>query len=188
MALLPIDTPEVIDLVSTWLSREENAKWLDFGNGVRSLTPAALKIMTQRGLHVLRVYTADPGNEPAGVAGLSNVDHRFKTASAWAVLGVKRYGGTTTSAVSELLTYGFTELGLAAVNAWTVDINTPARRALERLGFKYVGRQRQCHYLDGEPHDRLLFDLLPREHEEAQERFRLQPSRIAIPRSASSRT
>jgi len=168
MRLLPIDTPELIDLVSSWLSKEENCKWLDFGNGVRALTPAALKIMTQRGLHVLRVYTANGGSEPAGVAGLSNVDHRFKTASVWAVLGAKRYGGCTMGAVSQLLTYGFTELGLTAVNAWTVDINAAARRVLERVGFTYVGRQRQCHRLDGQWHDRLLFDLLASEHQEAR--------------------
>jgi RimJ/RimL family protein N-acetyltransferase len=66
--------------------------------------------------------------------------------------------------VSELLTYAFTDLGLSAVNAWTVEVNVAARRTLDRLGFKYIGRQRQCHYLDGRSYDRLLFDLLAGEH------------------------
>ena len=188
MALFALDTPELIDLVSSWLSRDEDAKWLDFGNGVRAPSPAVLKIMTQRGINLLRVYTDEAVVEPAGVAGLSNIDPRFKTAWVWAVLGVKRHGGCTVGAVSALLTEGFTELGLRSIAAWTLDVNHAARRVLERLEFRYVGRQRQCHYLDGEPHDRLLYDLLPDEHEAARERLRHQPSRIAIPRSASSRT
>lgn len=168
MKLLPLDTADLIDLAGYWLGKEENYRWLDFGGGVQALTPAGLKIMTQRGLHVLRVYTADAEDVPAGVVGLSNVDHRFKTATVWAVLGAKGYGGCTTRAVSMLLTCGFTELGLRAVNAWTVDINVAARRVLERLGFRYVGRQRRCHCVDGRPHDRLLFDLLASEHQEAR--------------------
>lgn len=94
------------------------------------------------------------------------MDRNFKTASLWGVLGRKRYGGFTTRACSKLLTLGFTELGLYAVNAWTVEINSPARRALERLGFRYIGRQRACHYIEDRPYDRLLFDLVASEHRE----------------------
>jgi len=162
--LLAVDTPGLIELVSHWLSKDENCKWLDFGNGVQALTPQMIKIMTQRGLHVLRAFTGDPDDVPAGVVGLSNVDRTSKTAMLWGVLGNKRYGGYTTRASSRLLTLGFTELGLAAVNAWTVEINVASRRALDRLGFKYVGRQRQCHRMDGRTYDRLLFDLLAEEH------------------------
>ena len=94
------------------------------------------------------------------------MDRHFKTASIWAVLGNKRYGGCTREAVSKMLTFGFTELGLHVVNAWTVEINIPAQRVLEALHFKYIGRQRQCHYIDGRPYDRLLFDLLATEHQD----------------------
>ena len=164
MSLLALDTPDLLELVSGWLTKEENCKWLDFGNGVRAPTAAMLRIMTQRGLHVLRAYTANGEDVPVGVAGLSNIDRTFKTATVWAVLGNKKHGGSTTPAVSELLTFGFTELNLGAVNAWTVETNVAGRRALERLGFTYIGRQRQCHYIDGRPYDRLLFDLLAAEH------------------------
>ncbi|HEV8304146.1 MAG TPA: GNAT family protein [Gemmatimonadales bacterium] len=160
MKLLPLDTTERLELVGRWLGKEENYKWLDFGNGVQALAPAMLRIMTQRGLHVLHIYTAGPEDEPAGVVGLSNVDRKFKTATLWAVLGNKRYGGCTREACARLVTLGFTELGLSAINAWTVEINVAARRVLESLGFTYLGRQRRCHYIDGRPYDRLLFDLL----------------------------
>src|SRR2546422_6191674 len=77
-----------------------------------------------------------------------------------------RYGGFAPRAASKLLTLGFTELGLESVGAWTVEINVPARRGLEQLGFQYIGRQRRCHWIDGRPYDRLLYDLLATEHRE----------------------
>ncbi len=167
MKLLPLDCPELIELVAEWLGKEENNKWLDFGNGFASLTPVTLKVMTQRDLHVLRVFTADDGELPIGVVGLSNVDRRFRSAaSMWAVLGRKRYGGCAPRGASKLLTYAFTELGLESVGAWTVEINIPAQRGLERLGFHYIGRQRRCHWIDGRPYDRLLYDLVATEHRE----------------------
>lgn len=167
MKLLPLDNPALIDLVTGWLGREENNKWLDFGNGIGAPSAVALKIMTQRDLHVLRVYTADGSDLPIGVVGLSNVDRRFKSAgSLWAVLGNKRYGGFARRAASKLLTYGFRELGLEVIGAWTVEVNVASRRALEQLRFRYIGRQRRCHWIDGQPHDRLLYDLLATEHED----------------------
>jgi RimJ/RimL family protein N-acetyltransferase len=165
MKLLPLDRPELIELAAGWLGASENHKWLDFGNGVQQLTPVALKIMTQRGLHVIRLYTAGEDDVPAGVVGLTNVDRAFKTASIWAVLGNKRYGGCTFEACSRMLTLGFSELGLEAINAWTVETNLPAQRNLERLGFRYIGRLRQCHVVDGRRLDRLLFDLVAEEHQ-----------------------
>src|SRR6266550_3238139 len=58
MKLLPLDTPERIELVAGWLGKAENYKWLDFGNGVQRVTPITLKIMSQRDVHVFRIYTA----------------------------------------------------------------------------------------------------------------------------------
>ena len=165
-SLLPLDTPELIELAAGWFGSPENYKWLDFGNGVQRLTPVTLKIMTQRDIHVFRAYTADDGELPVGVVALTNVDRNFKTASLWAVLGRKRYGGRTAQACSKLLTYAFTEMGLRAVNAWTLETNIAGQRVIQQLCFKFIGRLRQCHYIDGRPYDRLLFDLLASEHKE----------------------
>jgi RimJ/RimL family protein N-acetyltransferase len=165
MKLLPLDSPDLIELVAGWLASPENHKWLDFGNGVQMLTPMTIKIMTQREIQVLRAYTGENGDVPVGVVGLTNVDRNFKTASLWAVLGNKRYGGCTVEACRMMLTLAFTELGLASVSAWTLETNRPAQRVLEHLHFKYVGRLRQCHTIDGKRFDRLLYDLLASEHE-----------------------
>jgi hypothetical protein len=62
-----------------------------------------------------------------------------------------------------------------------VDHN-PSLRTIERLGFRFVGRLRQSHYIDGRLCDRLLYDLLACEHREldeqrwrAHERSRREP-------------
>jgi RimJ/RimL family protein N-acetyltransferase len=167
MKLLPLDTPEVLELVTDWLTQKENYQWLDFGNGRQVITPALLKIMAQRDTHFMRAYTSDRDDAPIGIVGLNSVDRSFKTATFWGASGEKsfRNRGYSTLASSRLMTLAFRDLGLRAVNTWAVEHN-PSLRTIERLGFRLIGRQRQCHYIDGRPHDRLLFDLLAAEHQE----------------------
>ena len=166
MNLLPLDSPARIELAARWLQAEENARWLDFGSGVQRLSPVALRIMNQRDIHLLRLYTGDGTEAPAGIVGLANIDRHFRTASVWCVLGDKRFGGCSARAVSKMLTVGFQDLGLEAISAWTVEVNIPAQKLIARLPFTYVGRLRRCHWIDGRPYDRLLFDMLASEHRE----------------------
>jgi RimJ/RimL family protein N-acetyltransferase len=167
MKLLPLDTPEIIELAAGWLKEKENYQWLDFGNGRQILTPPLLKIMTQREAHFLRAYTSDRDDAPIGIVGLNGIDRTFKTATFWGASGEKsfRNRGYSTIASSKLMTLAFRDLGLHSVNTWSVEHN-PSLRTIERLGFRFIGRLRQCHYIDGRPYDRLLFDLLASEHRE----------------------
>lgn len=167
MQLKPMDRPELISIVAGWMAKKENYQWLDFGDGKQLVSPEWLKIMTQRPNHVLRIYTADDCDKPIGVVGLSNVNRNFRTATLWGVLGDKSYAryGYTTLALSKILTLGFQHIGLGTINTWIVDSNCSFRIA-ERLNFKLIGRQRQCHHIDGRPYDRLWFDLLACEHQE----------------------
>jgi RimJ/RimL family protein N-acetyltransferase len=169
MKLLPLEGPDLIERVAGWLAQKENYQWLDFGDGRRVLTPAALKIMTQRGTHVLRVFTADDDDTPSGVIGLHNVDREFKTATLWVVLADRSRArqGYATRAVAKMLTLAFRELGLHAVNTWIVEHNDPSVALAGRSNFHFIGRQRQCHWIDGRPFDRLLFDILASEHKES---------------------
>ena len=167
MKLLPLDNPELIHLAAGWMSMKENYQWLDFGNGRQVLTPEWLKIATQRDREVVRVFTPDDDTTPIGIVGLTEVDRVFGTARIWVVAGDKSFGarGHATRAASKLLTHGFTDLGLCAINTWIVDHN-PSLRIARRLKFTLIGRQRQCHAIDGRAYDRLWFDLLASEHVE----------------------
>jgi RimJ/RimL family protein N-acetyltransferase len=158
-------TDEDLRLVAAWLVEPEVAMWLDFGAG-RSMDVRALKYTMARGTDCLFTYSVE--NTPIGVVGLCNIHARFRTAMLWYALGERRFGrrGLTTRAVADVLGKGFQELGLAAINAWTVVGNEASVRILEKNGFRLIGRQRQCHHIDGEPRDRLLFDLLECEFRE----------------------
>lgn len=170
MKLLPLDRPELFELVSGWLARKENHQWLDFASGGQRFTPAMVRIMAQRETHFMRAYTSDRNDAPVGIVGLTNVDRVFKTGRFWGISGEKsfRNRGYSTLACSRFLTLVFRDLGLHAVNTWVVEHN-PSRRIIERLGFRFIGRMRQCHYIDGRLYDRLLFDLLAAEHRELDE-------------------
>jgi RimJ/RimL family protein N-acetyltransferase len=179
MKLLAPDTPGLIDLAAKWLARKENYQWLDFGSGRQIVTPALIKIMAQRETHFIRVYTWGRDDRPIGVVGLNNLDKVFKTGTLWAVAGEKAFSnrGYVSLASSKFLTVAFRDLGLRVVDTWIVDRN-PSLRSLERLNFRFIGRKRQCHYIEGRPYDRLLFDLLATEHWELdEERWRRMESR-----------
>jgi RimJ/RimL family protein N-acetyltransferase len=180
MKLGLLDTPELIELAAGWLARKDVYQWLDFGGGRQIVTPALLKVMTQRSSHLMRVYTNDD-DVPVGVVALNSVDPTHGTGTLWGVTGEQafRCRGYATFATSKLLTLAFTELGLRSVNTWTVAHN-PSVRAVERLNFRYVGRQRQCHCIDGRVYDRLLFDLLADEHREIERSDRCSRSRRAL--------
>jgi len=170
MNLLPLDRPALLELVAGWLAEKQNYQWLDFGDGRQVVTAPLLRVMVQRETHFLRVYT-DDDDVPVGVAGFNSVDRRFRTATLWGVTGEKsfRSRGYASSAAARLLTIAFRELKLHAVNTWVVDGN-PSRRLIERLDFRFVGRQRQCHYIDGQCRDRLFYDLLASEHRHVEDR------------------
>ena len=171
MKLLPLEAPGVFDAVASWLARRENYQWLDFGSGSQPVTPALLKIMSQRATHFLRAYTADTGDMPIGIVGLNSINRTVNNATFWGASGDKsfRARGFGTRAGSMFLALAFRDLGLHSVNTWVVEHN-PSLKIIERLGFRFVGRQRQCHQIDGRTYDRLLFDMLASEQRELAER------------------
>jgi RimJ/RimL family protein N-acetyltransferase len=170
MKLLPLDNAGLIEQVAGWLAQKENYQWLDFGTGRQVVTPALLKIMAHRETHFLRVYTSPRDDTPIGIVGLNSVDRAFKTATFWGAAGDKsfRNRGYGTLASLKFMTLAFRDLGLRAVNTWVADGN-PSLKIIERLGFRFIGRQRQCHYIEGRPCDRLMFDLLASEHRDLDE-------------------
>jgi RimJ/RimL family protein N-acetyltransferase len=167
--LLPLDRAERIELAARWLAQKENHQWLDFGNGGQAISPALLKVMAQRDTHFIRLYTGPHDDAPIGIAALNNVDRRFRSGVFWGAAGDKsfRSRGWGTLAGSKFLTLAFHELGLHVIQTWVAEGN-PSQRLVERLGFRFVGRQRRSHAIDGRPCDRLLYDLLAAEHREIE--------------------
>lgn len=164
MRLLPIETPELVSLASRWLAEPENYQWLDFGDGRQIVTPALLKIMLQRSTHFMRIYTNMEGL-PVGIVALNSVDRRSGTGTFWGVAGDKTFRSRGYGAMASdlFLALAFGELGLHSINTWAVEHN-PSRKIIERLGFRLIGKLRQCHRMNGELYDRVLYDLLASEY------------------------
>jgi RimJ/RimL family protein N-acetyltransferase len=183
--LLPPDTRERIELAARWLARKENYQWLDFGNGRQVLTPALIEIAVQRDTNLIRLYAAGADDTPVGIVGLSNVERSFKTARLWGVAGEKSAAEAAWMGLawSSMLNLAFAELGLHAVHTWVVEGN-PLLRTVQALNFRFIGRQRQCHCIDGRPYDRLLFDLLAGEHRKVEGRRSEQAARPSARRPA----
>jgi len=171
MELIPLDNDALIELAAGWLSEERNYKWLDFGMGAQQIGAPLLKIMTLKDSNIIRAFTSDDEGKPIGLVALSSVNPDFKTAVLWVVLGDRRCSakGYAYRSTSAMLTLGFTVYGLKSVNAWAVECNYASLRALRKLNFRPIGRQRSCHYIDGKSYDRLWFDLLASEHREAND-------------------
>jgi len=78
-------------------------------------------------------------NEFVGTCSFEN----FKTPIQGEIgfdLAKKQWGhGYMVEALAEIITYGFTELGLLKIEAHTYSHNTRARRVLDKLGFKVDG-------------------------------------------------
>lgn len=165
MQLRPLAAND-LDLVAMWMGDKDNYQWLDFGAGLQVLTAPSLAVMSRRDINYLRLFTSEAHDRPIGAVALSNMATAFGSATLWYVLGDKAYAGHgyTRCAVGRLLARGFGELGLTSVNAWAVETNPASVRILQKNGFRLIGRQRRCHLLNGELHDRLLFDLLATEH------------------------
>jgi RimJ/RimL family protein N-acetyltransferase len=170
MQLKPLDSPQLLQLAIGWLSQKENYQWLDFGDGRQQVSAEWLKIAMQRGTLFLRMITADLDDVPIGVVGLSNVNKNFKTANFLIVIGERAYAkqGYATRAGLDMLTLGFRDLGLHSIHTWIVDGNHSVRLA-RNMHFKPIGRQRQCHFIDGQAYDRLWFDVLAAEHQETSD-------------------
>jgi RimJ/RimL family protein N-acetyltransferase len=169
MTLRPFGSAADFELAAAWLQRKENYQWLDFSNPRQGVTSTLLRIMVQRETNLIRLYTSDADDTPIGIVALTNIDRKMRTGTFWIVAGDKsfRSRGWAHIAASRFLTLAFRDLRLHTVNTWIVEHNV-SRRGAERLGFRLIGRQRQCHFIDGQPYDRLLFDLLASELREIE--------------------
>lgn len=165
IATWPLDG-DCLEIAAEWLHDKRNSRLMDFGVDPGDLTPAILKLMTNRPQHCIWVYGPAEPRRPVGLVGLGDIQHRFGRAELWYLLGDKAYAGRhlTTRAVAALLDHGFGEMGLHCVHAWTVDGNVPSLRILERMGFRPAGRLRESHRIGNDRRDRLWFDLLADEY------------------------
>jgi RimJ/RimL family protein N-acetyltransferase len=153
--------------VYSWLADPENNQWLESDFGEVN-TPSQLQSLLNSDAHYVRLFKAASDGDALGLVGLSNMNRTLGTAMPWCVLNSESHAGKfyMIRALSRLLEVAFDEMGLQSLHAWTVETNIPSVRLLRYAGFRYIGRQRRCHMINGRVLDRLWFDLLDFEYRE----------------------
>ncbi|RFU44193.1 N-acetyltransferase [Paraburkholderia sp. DHOC27] len=149
--------------IAAWLADPDINRWFDFGQGRQALPVLALQLMMQSGRHRLRVFGPKGHNVPSGLVAVSDLTHAFGTGSFWVLRDSRRPACTdmTLLASTEILREAFETGRLHSITAWAVDSNVRSRRLLERIGFRLIGLQRDCHVMHGSRFGRVLYDLLP---------------------------
>lgn len=114
-----------------------------------------------------RVFTVyeRPDDRPIGNIGLHEIDFHSGTAEVGLVIGERSVWGRgyATEALSLLLDYAFTVLGLNQVWLRYVAMNERARQVYDRVGFREAGRLREAVRVGQRRYDLVLMDLLARE-------------------------
>ena len=96
-----------------------------------------------------------------GVITLAKVDRQNRSAEIGFWIGKKYWGrGLTSEAVRLALKYGFEELELHRIYAWTFEKHIASRRVMEKSGFKLEGVMREAVLKDNERHNILNYGIL----------------------------
>lgn len=156
------DANDVNDIVN-WLAEPDINQWFDFGEGRQTLSVLAMRLMMQSARHRLRVFGLAGHNVGSGLLAVSDLSHAFGNGSFWVLRDARRPAcqDMTLLASRQILQDAFDADRLHCVTAWAVDCNVRSRRLLERIGFRTIGLQRNCHVIHGSRCGRVLYDLLP---------------------------
>lgn len=114
-----------------------------------------------------RVFTIyeRPDDRPVGNAGIHDIDFHAGSAEVGLVIGERSVWGRgyATEALTLLVDYAFTVLGLNQVWLRYVAFNERARQVYDRVGFREAGRLREAARVGQRRYDLVFMDLLARE-------------------------
>lgn len=149
--------------IAAWFAEPDVSRWFDFGQGRQTLPALAVQLMMRSGRHRLRVFGPTGQKVASGLVAVSDVTHPFGTGSFWVLRDSRRPAcrDMTLLASTVILREAFETDRLHSITAWAVDCNVRSRRLLERIGFRLIGVQRDCHVMHGSRSGRVLYDLLP---------------------------
>ncbi len=171
----PLTTPRLLlreldwhdfEAIHSWSVDPEVVKFMDWGPNTREQTKAHLQqaVGEQHAAQPARYELAicrkqDPGSCLGTVAlVLTNALHG--EASLGYTLSRSHWGqGVMTEAVSALLDWGWSTLGLHRIWATCSVENTASSVVLQRVGMEQEGRLRDHRFLRGRWHDSLLFGM-----------------------------
>ena len=104
-----------------------------------------------------------------GNCGFVNVNYKDRIGTVGIFIGdeEKRCKGYGTEALRLLLDYGFNYLNFNNVMLLVKSFNEIAINCYKKVGFKEIGRRRQCYFLNGKYYDDVYMDILANEFNES---------------------
>lgn len=101
-----------------------------------------------------------------GDVALQDIDYKNRSCSVG--IGIakleNRCKGYGKEAARLILDYGFNNVGVERITANTLEMNMPARKSLERLGFVLEGIARKAVYFGGRKYDKYNYSILIEEY------------------------
>jgi len=122
-----------------------------------------IKKLQQKGHNFAIVH--QESDELLGNCGLLETDLVQRTAELGIFIGEKKYRGLGygTEAIGLLLDFAFNLLNLHSVYLRVRSFNQAGYRCYQKVGFKEIGRRRECVLIGGRYYDEIYMDILDRE-------------------------
>ena len=111
-------------------------------------------------------YAIDDGNGVVGVAAISSLDFKNRSANMnIKLISSARKKGYASRASSIMIDYCFNELGMHCLTASVIEDNFASRRLWEKLGFKAEGLLRDRVFKNGSYKNLVVYSLLRDEYD-----------------------
>lgn len=147
------DFNQPYELLNIGHSEEKASQWFDEIQKEQGNTCVRLGIFLNDGTVIgdIALQDIDKNNRSCSIGiGFAKIENRLK--------------GYGKQAVCIMLDYAFNYLGLERITANTLEINVPAQKSLEKIGFKLEGIERKAIYLNGKKYSRLNYAILKEEY------------------------
>lgn len=165
--LSPFDPcdPEICTQWTAWMNDKDVA---DNYWGPHTLVSPARAKKTLESLegHRFAIVLAD-GDECIGHISLHDIDHLSRCAFLGIFIGDAQHRGRGygAEAIRLLLGHGFGTLNLGNISLTVHADNVSGIACYKNVGFREVGRRRECVFKDGQYIDKVYMDILAREFE-----------------------
>lgn len=147
------------DLIANWLTQPAITRYLSSNLRANAMTPALIRAALRRRDQLWALFM-DNDQKPLGLIALDQIDPVDSLANLWYLLGQSAQGrqGLTSAALRQLLDAN--PMQLATVTAWVGAPNEASRRCLMKAGFRQIGQITGAFVIDGQRHDRLLYEKI----------------------------
>ena len=156
--------PEDLPLISGWWAIHEVTRYWS-GIGVPSMQQTDEWFERSARSDGDVVWTIRVGGRTIGHTHLTSIDWQNRSATSGLLIGeVDAWGeGYAGDSVRLRTRYAFEELGLERLESESVEGNVAMHRALEKVGYRKIGRKLRALYRGSVWHDSFLFELLREE-------------------------